>query len=436
LKKSSCAQPLLALELILVAGLSSCSANVDNDVSLGDTSNYGDVQSAATSATTGSVASNAASNSVAATAYVVDTVAAAQELPPKTVPMTDQRVASLVAPPGFSVEVFAAQLGGVRMLAVHNEHVYVTRTITGDVMLLSDSATDEVADKPIVATECLDGVHGIAFQDNTVYLATANDVWSAPVNDDGRFGERKLVHTQLPGGGLHAFRTLGFGPDRALYLTVGFDCDGCDGNSEEDATILRAPRDGERAVFASGLRNTMGFGWHPLTGALWGMDNGPDLRGNLVLPEELNQIKEGRNYGWPYCFAGRELDPMMGEPAGESKAEYCAGTEPAELAEDGHAVPVSMAFYTGKMFPKQYQNDAFVVMRGSTNGAPPSGYQVKRLHFDEQGKPVGFEPFVSGFLQNDGTEAFARIAGVAVHPDGSLLISDDDNGVVYRVVSE
>jgi glucose/arabinose dehydrogenase len=123
----------------------------------------------------------------------------------------------------------------------------------------------------------------------------------------------------------------------------------------------------------------------------------------------------------------------MDDPAGSTKAEYCAATDSPTLVTEAHGAPIGMAFYTGTQFPSQYLNDAFVAMRGSWNRLPPSGYQIVRIRFDAAGKPVNFEPFVSGFLINNNSQAFARLAGITVHPDGSLLFSDDTNGVVYRV---
>jgi len=198
------------------------------------------------------------------------------------------------------------------------------------------------------------------------------------------------------------------------------------------ATILRIGAGPAPAVFARGLRDTVGFDWHPETHELWGMDNGTDERGNDVPPEELNQLKEGADYGWPYVYGKREVDAAMEDPPDTTKEKYAATTEPSVLEYQAHSAPAAMLFYRGDQFPAEYRGDAFVAMHGSLNRDPPTGYKVVRIRF-EHGTPKGFEDFLTGFLLPEGNRHIGSPAGLTVAKDGALLVSDDGNGIIYRV---
>lgn len=342
----------------------------------------------------------------------------------------------LTVPEGFTVGVYAENLEHARMLAVHADHVYLTRPLQGDVVRLVDEDGDGVAEGRVRVVTGLMQVHGIAFSDSSIFLATDKQVYRGDVNAAGDVFDLMPVGQELPDGGQHPYRTLGVGPDSRLYISVGSNCDACEQLDPELAAMLRANLDGlQREVFASGLRNTIGFGWHPETDELWGMDHGSDWRGNDLPPEELNRIESEGDYGWPYCFAKREIDPVIDDPMGKTKEQYCAQTQPSTLEYQAHGAPIGLAFYTGATFPEAYEGDAFIAMHGSWNRFPPTGYEVVRLRFDA-GKPVAFESFVSGFLIEEGRAVFGRPAGIAVASDGALLFSDDANGVVYRVSYE
>jgi glucose/arabinose dehydrogenase len=298
---------------------------------------------------------------------------------------------------------------------------------------LVDEDADGVAETSVRVVMDLTQVHGIAFSGSSIFLATDKQLYRGAVSDAGDVADLAPIGEELPDGGQHPNRTLGVGPDEMLYVSVGSNCDACEQLDPELATILRANLNGgERTVLASGLRNTIGFAWHPETEALWGMDHGSDWRGNDLPPEELNRIEPGNDYGWPYCFAKREVDPVIDDPPGTTKRQYCATTAPSVLEYQAHGAPIGLTFYAAGSFPEEYEGDAFIAMHGSWNRFPPTGYEVVRLRFDA-GKPVEFEPFVSGFLIEDGRAIFGRPAGVAVAPDGALLFSDDTNGIVYRV---
>ncbi len=357
-------------------------------------------------------------------------------LEPRKLEPSPDRLQNLSLPPGFEIDVFADGLEAPRMLAVADDGtVYVTRRSVGDVLMLEDTDGDGRADhQQRVASR--PQMHGIAIDGDVVYLVTVNDVYRTRRADDGSFGALERIISDLPEGGQHPNRTLAVGNDGKLYISVGSTCNACDETSPENATLLKAEPDGSyRSVFASGLRNTIGFAFVPDSGELYGMDHGIDWLGDNEQSEELNHLVDGGGYGWPYVYADGRINPQD-EPPGDISPQQWAqqSMDPVGLYVP-HAAPMQMAFYTADAFPEEYRGDAFVAMRGSWNRRPPSGYEVVRVRF-EDGEPVAFEPFVSGFLtrtEGDGWGYFARPVGVAVAGDGSLLLAEDGNGRIYRI---
>jgi glucose/arabinose dehydrogenase len=316
------------------------------------------------------------------------------------------------------------------MMAVGDDGtVYLTRPGSNDAVALSPEGRLE---EQIVSG--LELAHGIAIHDHRMYLAGVRTVIAADLRD-GRLGRWRTVIEDLPPGGAHPLRTIGFGPDGMLYVSIGSTCNVCREADPRYATILRARPDGRRpTIFARGLRNTEAFAWHPATRRMWGVDNGPDGIGDDEPPEELNRLVRGGDYGWPWCLANRRPDPLITEDPkpGLSRKAYCARTLAPVVTYQAHSAPVGMAFYTGTQFPREYRGDAFVAFHGSWNREPPSGYKVARIRF-ARGKPIRFEEFLSGFLVDGGEAQFGRPSGLAVMKDGSLLVSDDTGGVIYRV---
>ncbi len=357
-------------------------------------------------------------------------------LRPEERPFDKDAFDALTLPEGFSITVYRKGLGQARMLGVHGEHVYVTQPRQGSVIRLIDEDDDGIAESQETVAADVPMVHGIAFHDDDVYLANVKSVYRATVAADGSFGSLTEIISDLPDGGQHPLRTLGVGPDELLYVSVGSDCDACAETNPEHATILQSSLAGQaaaaRTIFATGLRNTIGFGWHPVTEQLWGMDHGSDWRGNDLPPEELNAIDAGKNYGWPYCYADRQIDPIIQDPPGMTKAAYCAQTAAPARVSQAHQAPIGMVFYTGASFPERYLNGAFVAFHGSWNRKPATGYSVGFIPFDA-GQPQPVESFIEGFLIDGGTATFGRPAGIAVAADGALLFTDDTNGIVYRV---
>nr|WP_145547078.1 YbhB/YbcL family Raf kinase inhibitor-like protein [Variovorax boronicumulans] len=353
---------------------------------------------------------------------------------PAKVDVTQARVQDLRAPAGFAVSVFAAGLQNARILAVAPDgSVYLSRRDQGDVVLLRDDDGDGRADGPGVIVANRPGAHGLAVHEGQLYIATVKELFRAPILQGGLLGPLQMLLGDLPDAGQHPNRTMAFGPDGMLYLSVGSTCNACNESNPENAAMLRIAPDGKsRTIFASGLRNTIGFAWEPRTGVLWGMDHGIDFLGDEVQPEELNRIERGRQYGWPHIWGKDGVNPQS-TPVGEiSKTQWAALSTPMVLGYTAHAAPMQMLFYTGGMFPAAYQGDAFVAMRGSWNRKPASGYEIVRIRFAD-GEPRRIEPFVTGFLTDGGSTHIARPVGLAMARDGALLMADDANGVVYRI---
>jgi Raf kinase inhibitor-like YbhB/YbcL family protein len=378
----------------------------------------------------------AAGAAIAVQQRLVQVEIVAHVLQPQQVDATPDRIARLEVPAGFQVTKFADGLGKPRMLAVADDGaVYVTRREPGDILVLRDTNRDGRADEQRVAVR-RPMLHGIAFDGRRAFFIGTSDVFAADVQSDGTFANVVRLAHDLPVAGQHADRTIAIGPDKFLYLSVGSTCNACDETSPENATIERMSPDGQsREILASGLRNTIGFAWHPDTRELYGMDNGIDFLGDEAQPEELNHIERGKRYGWPYVYADGKINPQHSQPPGEVTAEeWAKWSTPPELTYTAHAAPMQMLFYQGRQFPADYRGDAFVAMHGSWNRRPPSGYEVVRIRF-QNGKPSRIEPFLTGFLSAGATpEIFGRPVGVAVAKDGALLVADDTNGVIYRVV--
>ena len=327
---------------------------------------------------------------------------------PALVPATDENIRQLKVPAGFTVTKYADQLGKPRMLAISPAgHVYYTDREAGTVSLLRDSNNDGVADsKSVVAN--LKQAHGLAIYSGKLYITTVKEVYSAAMNPDGTLGQPQQLINDLPDGGQHPNRTIGFGPDNLMYLTVGSTCNACPEPNPENATILRANPDGSnRKIFAKGLRNTIGFGWHPTTKELFGLDHGIDWLGDNEQKEEVNKLVQGADYGWPYIYGEGKYNPADRPKGDTTYQQYLQKTTLPLLTYQAHSAPLGMVFYTGTKFPAEYRTDAFVTMRGSWNRSVPSGYKVVRLRF-ENGQPTRFEDFLTGFLIDNNRSQFGR----------------------------
>jgi glucose/arabinose dehydrogenase len=328
-------------------------------------------------------------------------------------------------PPGFAIEVFA-KVAGARSLAVAERGARVHVGTRGDrVFAVLDPERDGSADQVVEVARGLKVPNGVA-------LAPDGGLFVVEQHQISRFdptGEREVLVPPgvLPDFRHHGWRYAAFGPDQRLYVTVGAPCNVCAVRGFE-ATIVRLRPDGhELEIFARGVRNSLGLDWHPRTGELFFTDNGGDHLGDLIPPDELNRAPDwDLHFGYPYVFA-------PGQPYPQFAGEELPGpiTHPA-LNFGAHVAALGIRFYRGGMFPREYRHDAFVAQHGSWNRTDPIGYRVMHVAFDGRGRPTGQEVFIDGWLGSDG-RAWGRPVDIAELPDGSLLISDDEAGVIYRV---
>mgnify|MGYP000029337327 FL=1 len=355
---------------------------------------------------------------------------------------TPDKLARLKVPAGYKISVMATELGNARMLHVMPDGgIYMSRRQQGDIWYLKDANGDgtiDATERRRVADQ-LKLVHGIDTRQGKLYAVGEKTIWVMDMSKDGGLSVPRVFADKFPDAGQHPARQLAWGPDGYLYASFGSTNNDAPTQNPEEATILRIRPDGQvREVYARGLRHTIGFGWHPVTKTFYGMDQGSDWHGDNIPPEELNVIKRGKNYGWPFCYGAKNPDPFvnLGNMPGKiTKEEYCARTEPSTLNYTAHAAAIALKFYTGTQFPADVRNDAFVTFRGSWNRNEPSGYEVARVVFNAQNKPEKIEPFITGFVYQEGGEwkQFGRVAGLATYTDGSLLFTDDQSGVIYRV---
>ncbi|MDM0032260.1 PQQ-dependent sugar dehydrogenase [Variovorax sp. J22P271] len=377
-------------------------------------------------------------------------------LEPTPVKFDEALLARLQLPPGFKVNVFAKNLQHARWMNVGpNGDIYLSRPKQGDVLLLRDGNGDGVADFQKIVAQNVKNVHGLARRGQQLFMATDKKVLVADIAADGSLSSPRVLVDDLPDGSQHPYRTLAFGADDMLYVTVGSQCNNCVETNPEAATVLRMRPDGSaRTVYARGLRNTLGFAFNPVGGQLYGFDHGSDDRGDDIPPEELNAILPNKHYGWPFCWGDRQVDAkQQNDPENSTKADFCPTTEAPVLSYTAHSAPIGLVFYQGRQFPPDYRNSAFVAMRGSWNRGQPSGFKVVRVRFDAGGKPLGIEDFATGWLMatppaqlmqpgagptaeqmKAGRPAqFGRLSGLAVAADGALLVAEDQNGVIYRI---
>ena len=354
-------------------------------------------------------------------------------------PATDERLHHLRVPKGFRIHRFAEGLYNPRIIAVAEDGaVYVTQRTPGNVVMLRDIDGDGIADVHAIVAS-IPNVHGIAIRDRKIYLVDIKNLYVGDLHSDGSIGNLTKTIDDLPDGGQHPNRTLAFGPDGMLYLSVGSTCNACLEPNPEHATLLRLnPEATQRETYATHLRNTIGFDWHPASGRLFGLDHGIDTLGDDVPFEELNEIVQHGSYGWPYLYEDNKFTkhPL---PPNVTQEELAQVNKTPVGGYVPHSAPMQLRFTLSNAFGGLFQNDAFATMRGSWNRNPPSGYEVVRVRFDSSGNFEGFEPFISGFLQErrDGTFGFfGRPVGLAWYKDGTLLVGDDSNNVIYRVVHD
>ena len=329
----------------------------------------------------------------------------------------------LFVPAGFQVSLFAEGLSGPRAMALAPDGaVYVSLSSSGVILRLKDADGDGDADSSRVVRSKLNGPYGLAFRGDTLYFA---EVTSVKRLNPGATEPVTLI-SGLPSGG-HSTRTIVFGPDQRMYLSVGSSCNLCPDTNPLRAAVFQYSLDGKsRRVFATGLRNSVGLAFHPESGELWATNNDRDNLGDDVPPERINILQEDGWYGWPYCYLPNTPNPDAPQPA-----RACGDVEPPAITFQAHSAPLGMRFYTANGFPAGYRGDAFVAYHGSWNRTVPTGAKVVRVEV-ENGRPVSIDDFVVGWQLPSGSR-WGRPVDVLVASDGALLISDDQGGRIWRV---
>ncbi|MBX3743645.1 MAG: PQQ-dependent sugar dehydrogenase [Akkermansiaceae bacterium] len=350
---------------------------------------------------------------------------------------TDAMMEKLKVAEGYEITTVAEGLQAPRMLALApGGGIYVTRRAPfNDVHLLRDADGDgvlEMKDKLVT----LPDVHGIAVKDGKVYLAAIRDLYVADIGRDGTFSEMRKLCDDLPDAGQHPNRTIEFSPEGELFLSVGSTSNDAPEPNKESATMLKVSLDGKkREIYATGLRNTIGFAWHPLNNRLYGMDHGIDWLGDDSQREELNELKPGLNYGWPFVFEDGKPNPARdpAETTGKSRAQYAAECEAPVGTHTAHSAPMALLFPTSKFFSGEAAGDGLVTLHGSWNRGTASGYEVVRVKLEKDGSSATFHPFISGFFLEQEKGQFGRPCDLIEDGDGSVLMSDDSGGRIYRI---
>jgi len=355
-------------------------------------------------------------------------------------------IKQLHVPQGFVLSVFADNLLNARSLALGDNGVVFVGTGSADtVYAIQDSNSDGVADKRYIIANHLYMPNGVAYKDGSLFVAEVNRIirFDRITQQLDNPPKPVVVYDQFPSNQHHGWKYLRFGPDNKLYTSVGAPCNICEPEKPIYGSLVRLNADGSGfEIIAKGIRSSVGLDWQPETNALFFTENGRDYLGDDLPPDELNRwTAVGEHFGFPYCHGGDIPDPEFG--AGKKCAQFTA----PEWKFKAHMAPLGLRFYRGSQFPQEFKNQLFVAEHGSWNRSEPHGYRVALIKFN-QGKPVADDcmdaggramhgaiaeqDFIDGWLRKDGN-VLGRPVDILEMPDGSLLISDDKLGVIYKV---
>ena len=346
--------------------------------------------------------------------------------------------AALRVPDGFKVNLYAEDFDQPRIMTLApNGDVFVVDSGANKVIVLRDKNADGKPDERFVFTDDLNQPFGLAFHDGYVYIANTDSV----VRFVYQNGQTKAVGRpekiiDLPGKGYnqHWTRNLIFSPDgKKLYVTVGSASNVSAGEDERRAAINEYDADGKNhRIYAAGLRNPVGLAWNPINNQLWTAVNERDGLGNELVPDYATSVKENAFYGWPFAYIGQNEDPRRKN----ENPDLIKKTIAPDVLIQAHSAALGIQFYTGKMFPAEYRNNAFVALHGSWNREKLTGYKIIRIKFDEKGNPLdgGYDDFLTGWLPDENSEkVWGRPVGLLILNDGSMLISDDGAARIWRV---
>ena len=342
----------------------------------------------------------------------------------------DPRLKRIELPQGFRIRVYAEGVTGARSLSLGSGGTLFVGTQFGGrgrVYALRDEDGDHRAERVVTLASGLNTPNGVAFRDGDLYVAEISRILRYP-GIEARLDDPpppEIVNDAFPTDRAHGWKFIRFGPDGMLYVPVGAPCNICLSEDPYASIGKLDPSTGGFEVVARGVRNSVGFDWHPETGELWFTENGRDWMGDDEPPDELNRVSAaGQHFGYPYCHGAAIADPEFG--ARRNCSEFAVPVR--ELGP--HVAALGMRFYTGGMFPQEYRNQVFIAEHGSWNRNSKIGYRITLVRLDAGGA-AGYEPFAEGWLQ--GESNWGRPVDLLVMPDGSLLVSDDQAGLIYRI---
>jgi glucose/arabinose dehydrogenase len=332
-------------------------------------------------------------------------------------------------PEGFHIDTYA-KVDGARSMALSDNGILYVGTMGKKVYAVVDENKDGKADQVYTVAKNLNTPNGVAWKNGDLYIATISSILKLE-NIDERLASPPApvtVYGKYPTDRHHGWKFIAFGPDEKLYVPVGAPCNICESKNPVYASITRMNADGSgMEIFAKGVRNTVGFTWHPETKHLWFTDNGRDNMGDNMPADELNTAPaSGMHFGYPYCHQGNTPDPEFGK--GKSCGDYVAPVQ--KLTPHGAAL--GLRFNTGSHFPASFKNALLIAEHGSWNRSEPIGYRIGMVQLDASGKSTGFTTFADGWLQPGG-KVLGRPVDVQFLQDGSMLISDDYSNLIYRV---
>ena len=353
---------------------------------------------------------------------------------------------NLQLPAGFEATIYAKLDVLPRMMAFDPDgNLFVSSAKSGQIIMLTDTNHDGVAEEPILISKALNAPNGLAFVNKQLLVANQNGIVKLTKGESGWSAPQPFINNLATGG--HTVKTIKVGPDNHLYVNVGSSCNVCNESNPTRATILRYTMDGKPAgalpvvgrhtslppIWAKGLRNSQGFAWHPDTNKMFATNNGADMRSGIqdgqvndeLPPEHINQITRGKHYGWPHCWGNQFTDPNF--PGADS---FCQNTTSPAITLTSHSTPIGITFLNKSHFPNEFKRDAIVALHGSWNREQLSGYKLVRIKFKD-GKPIAIVDFATGWLNNN--QAWGRPVDVAIGPRGALYVTDDRTGYIYRI---
>ena len=350
---------------------------------------------------------------------------------PKFLNSAEISLDSIKLPPGFHIEVYAAEVENARSMDLSpNGTLFVGTRSKGNLYAITTKEGGLKADKVWLLGEDMNKPNGVAFRDGDLYVAEVNRILKYPdieahLQDPP---EPVIVYDKYPSEDHHGWKFIDFGPDGKLYVPVGAPCNICDEENPIYASITRINPDGTGLeIVQKGIRNTVGFTWHPVTGELWFTDNGRDMLGDDIPACELNHApRDSMHFGFPYCHQGDLADPEFGDK------HPCSDFTPPAKKLGPHVAPLGIEFYTGTQFPEAYRNQIFIAEHGSWNRSKKIGYRVMMLTLDGN-EVVSYEPFAEGWLNEENDKTWGRPVDLELLPDGSMLVSDDFADVIYRI---